>query len=858
MQPFTLLTLALSSTLALSPSPVSARNSFLSHAHKVAIKHSSSLARDLRVAFGSVRVAQPGSVPSQQVYCVSSGGGGVTVPSNGNSGNSSSSGTSTASGAQPSGTASVPPSSWKPISTYSGSSFFNGWSFFTNADPTDGNVQYVDQSTAQGAGLIEINQAGNAVMRVETTPTVQSNRMSVRVTTEQTFTEGLVIMDAVHMPTGCGTWPAFWTNGPNWPNGGEIDIVEGVNNYTNNQATIHTQIGCNLTSSSQSVLNITGSIVGGTDCAAAQSNNEGCGVRSPSDTSFGSGFNSVGGGVYAMYWENAVGIKVWYFQRGSIPADITGGAPQPQNWPTPLAFWPNSNVCNTGAMFSDHSAIFDTTLCGDWAEGVWGSTGVPGQDVSCQQQTGFATCAEFVQASGASFNEAYMITNYTPIFGLRYLIDAWTVHPRIRYLAAIAQAEADYARAQAVEEQQRAEAYARRQHQENMRHQLILDAIRARGERQYARDYSDFEYAPVYGHPANLKRPYGYSEHAQKLAERRARERQAALEHVAREREARMNEWKRLVAHRQQEEARRAQEEAQKFANMFTRPRAVEPKQQPKRETVQRREDAEGTPLKNRLESRLMNEYEFDIRDTLKSLLDSLAPSQSAPAAPAPATESTETVAPVTVPVSKDTKGKSKQVSFSLPSDSTTAAAAAASDSETDSEVEATTDPAFIQSSLSAIDEIGASFRALESEFEFPEELDFDRSADGSELKLAYSSRNAPLRFYDNALSQLLSRLDAIPSHGSRNPIATEIEPRSPSTESSLSLSQDEPEQEAAAEAVREDDVVEVDTYLLAPSSPSSSPAPSPAPSSEGDDSDIDAVLIDPEHEDDAWSEVSS
>lgn len=34
-------------------------------------------------------------------------------------------------------------------------------------------------------------------------------------------------MDSVHMPTGCGTWPAFWSNGPNWPDGGEIDIVEG-------------------------------------------------------------------------------------------------------------------------------------------------------------------------------------------------------------------------------------------------------------------------------------------------------------------------------------------------------------------------------------------------------------------------------------------------------------------------------------------------------------------------------------------------------------------------------------------------------------------------------------------------------
>jgi beta-glucanase (GH16 family) len=78
----------------------------------------------------------------------------------------------------------------------------------------------------QNAGLIEINSAGNAIMRVETTPTVASVRKSIRITTQKSFTGGLVIMDAVHMPTGCATWPAFWSNGPNWPIGGEIDIVE--------------------------------------------------------------------------------------------------------------------------------------------------------------------------------------------------------------------------------------------------------------------------------------------------------------------------------------------------------------------------------------------------------------------------------------------------------------------------------------------------------------------------------------------------------------------------------------------------------------------------------------------------------
>jgi hypothetical protein len=57
---------------------------------------------------------------------------------------------------------------------------------------------------------------------------------------------------------------AFWTNGPNWPNGGEIDILEGVNDYTNNQATVHTSAGCTLASSNANSLSISGSVIGGT------------------------------------------------------------------------------------------------------------------------------------------------------------------------------------------------------------------------------------------------------------------------------------------------------------------------------------------------------------------------------------------------------------------------------------------------------------------------------------------------------------------------------------------------------------------------------------------------------------------
>lgn len=124
------------------------------------------------------------------------------------------------------------------------------------------------------------------------------NRASVRIQTQFTFTGGLVIMDSVHMPTGCGTWPAFWTVGPDWPANGEIDIVEGVNDYTNNQATLHTNPGCALPNN-VTMLGISGSLVGGTNCAAAQTGNEGCGVRANQTNSFGAPFNNNGGGVYA-------------------------------------------------------------------------------------------------------------------------------------------------------------------------------------------------------------------------------------------------------------------------------------------------------------------------------------------------------------------------------------------------------------------------------------------------------------------------------------------------------------------------------------------------------------------------------
>ena len=60
------------------------------------------------------------------------------------------------------------------------------------------------------------------------------------------YDAGLFVIDLEHMPTGCGTWPAFWLVGPSWPYGGEIDIIEGVDDTSVVATTLHTNQGCSM------------------------------------------------------------------------------------------------------------------------------------------------------------------------------------------------------------------------------------------------------------------------------------------------------------------------------------------------------------------------------------------------------------------------------------------------------------------------------------------------------------------------------------------------------------------------------------------------------------------------------------
>ncbi len=62
-----------------------------------------------------------------------------------------------------------------------------------------------------------------------------------------------------------------------------------------------------------------------------------------STNTYGSGFNAIGGGVYATQW-NSAAISIWFFPRDSIPSNIQSANPDPSTWGKPLSQF--SGACN--------------------------------------------------------------------------------------------------------------------------------------------------------------------------------------------------------------------------------------------------------------------------------------------------------------------------------------------------------------------------------------------------------------------------------------------------------------------------------------------------------------------------------
>lgn len=257
-------------------------------------------------------------------------------------------------------------------------------------------------------------------------PDASTGRFSVRVTSKSTYDKGLFLFDVRHAPLGCATWPALWlSDHSNWPNNGEIDIMEAMNppspgqvsaadapkdtthDGNRNMMTLHTTDGCTM----DGVKRIQeGDPLQG-NCLNSTNNNAGCGVAVTEQVgggnSYGADFNSGGGGVIALEVRDA-GIRLWQFARSSMPNDISNFAanvgtnnnanrviPDPSTWGTASADFP-STECTIGNHFRNQTIIINVTICGDAIYPRWEESGCP-----------MKTCEDFQAENPQAFTDAF-------------------------------------------------------------------------------------------------------------------------------------------------------------------------------------------------------------------------------------------------------------------------------------------------------------------------------------------------------------------------------------------------------------------------------------------------------------------
>ncbi|KAG5729782.1 hypothetical protein E4T56_gene972 [Termitomyces sp. T112] len=178
--------------------------------------------------------------------------------------------------------------------------------------------------------------------------------------------------------------------------------------------------------------------------------------------------------------------------------------------------------------------------------------------------------------------------------------------------------------------------------------------------------------------------------------------------------------------------------------------------------------DTPARSLKEQLEARLNNEFHSEVRDTIQAIFESLRDADNHERSSRSNSSSTSW-----------NKGKAKA----------------------DEPSTTTSVPTFNPTSKSVFDSfnevrnIDAAFHTLEADFTFPATLDFisshlvsdspissDSESSSATAHLAYTSRNHPVRFYEQALSALLAQLDSIDSFGNdalrmtRKEVVTRVE----------------------------------------------------------------------------------
>eukprot|EP00529_Nitzschia_sp_RCC80_P023673 CAMPEP_0113514240 /NCGR_PEP_ID=MMETSP0014_2-20120614/40296_1 /TAXON_ID=2857 /ORGANISM="Nitzschia sp." /LENGTH=464 /DNA_ID=CAMNT_0000410709 /DNA_START=192 /DNA_END=1586 /DNA_ORIENTATION=- /assembly_acc=CAM_ASM_000159 len=340
-----------------------------------------------------------------------------------------------------------------------GHEFFDYYDFRDGPDSISsaGYQTYVGRKRAEEIGIMNVTKTDQPdghgyqeFVYMSSTPGVGPRdehgsrlREAVRLEGKRRFHRGLFILDVEHMPAGEGVWPAFWTTDEeSWPNNGEIDIVEGINNQDVVKTALHTSEDCDMyahvpryawSGEWDSATGIPDTFTGelnynnkveADNCwvmAPHQWANQGCVAVSQENGTIGAAMNDIGGGVYVLEWDPTAGyIRSWVFKNGKVPKNLQQSitsvqrgdeeaVPDPSTWEVaPYAYFAigDGSGCSSD-HFRNHRLVINLAFCGTVAGNRFARDSPALYDQWNVKNDSVATCNAYIDSDPKELEEAY-------------------------------------------------------------------------------------------------------------------------------------------------------------------------------------------------------------------------------------------------------------------------------------------------------------------------------------------------------------------------------------------------------------------------------------------------------------------
>lgn len=240
-------------------------------------------------------------------------------------------------------------------------------------DSTNGAAQYLNKEEAL-SDEVAVAHETHTILQVGKRG-LPMKRKTAKIKTMRSWRYFLAAVRFTHVPVGCGLWPAFWTNGIGyrWPEGGELDVLEYVNDAPSRTA-LHTgaRNQCQLDAK---LLNTPGCPQFpdvnkmSYDCTTAYPKKLGCSsnsepLQNPAEL-------NVQPVTFVIEWTEMF-VKVFKIPDHAMPADLLHESPRPREWDQwVISYYPfgRSPGCpNAADLLAPQQLILNIGLCGDWSE----------------------------------------------------------------------------------------------------------------------------------------------------------------------------------------------------------------------------------------------------------------------------------------------------------------------------------------------------------------------------------------------------------------------------------------------------------------------------------------------------------